>query len=109
MKSNNNSVIKYKEKYCKERRIRGRQAIYVSSGVHSELKELAESLKGEYVTTASLADSILRSHLDNNKNIITEIKGENKILAKPSHSDSSVSNDTDNKFSKGMFDEHIEY
>ncbi len=79
MKSNIKAILKYKQLYCKDQRIRNRQTIYVSREVHSQLRELTNALRSEYITTASLADSILKRHLACYKDVISEIKGGSEI------------------------------
>lgn len=79
MKSNSKAILKYKQLYCKDQRIRSRQTIYVSREVHSQLRELTDALRSEYITTASLTDSILKRHLACYKDVIYEIKDGSKI------------------------------
>ena len=82
MKSKTISKEKYIELFCKDKRIRDRQVIYVSSEVHSEIRNLVIYLRETHISSASLVDTILRHHLTNYKVILNQIKEENDIVFK---------------------------
>jgi 2-keto-3-deoxy-galactonokinase len=72
------SIEEYIETYCKEKRIRERNAVYVNPETHRKLKEVAEMFANKYYTTvSSLADSIITRHFEEHKELLNETYEEN--------------------------------
>lgn len=68
---------KYIALFCRDKRIRGRSAIYVSPEVHRRLKRIATLFRFEYYTSlSSLADRILDHHIETYGALLTQLKDE---------------------------------
>ena len=76
MKSKNISKEQYIEIFCKDKRIRNRQVLYVSSEIHEEMRKIAAIFRKEHVTTASLVDTILEQHLETHKDLLNSLSQE---------------------------------
>ncbi|MFR9592499.1 MAG: DUF3408 domain-containing protein [Rikenellaceae bacterium] len=63
-------IEQYKQRYCKDQRIRDRKPIYVSREVHEKMKVVVEILKSTHTSVTSLVDSILREHIANNRDLL---------------------------------------
>ena len=73
------SVEEYVEKYCQEKRIRERFAVYVSPQTHSKLKTTVRLFANKHhTTTSSLADSIISRHFETHRELLTEVHEEDK-------------------------------
>lgn len=83
MKSKNISKEQYIETFCKDKRIRSRQALYVSSEIHEEMRKVAHTFRKEHVSTGSLVDTILEHHLEMYKDLLDSLSQERqeKFLA----------------------------
>ena len=67
------SIQEYIEIYCREKRIRGRFAVYVSPETHENLKKIARLFYCEHhTTTSSLADTIISRHIETYRDILNE-------------------------------------
>lgn len=74
MKQKRITKEEYAELFCQEKRIRQRRVIYVSEEVHKKLKDIAFLFRfEEYTTTSSLADAILRHHMESHKDLLNEL------------------------------------
>lgn len=73
MNSKNISKEQYTETFCKDKRIRNRQVLYVSSEIHEELRKVASIFRKEHITTSSLVDTILEHHLETHKNLLNSL------------------------------------
>lgn len=73
MNSKNISKEQYSETFCKDKRIRNRQVLYVSSEIHEEIRKIASIFRKEHVTTSSLVDTILEHHLEIHKNLLNSL------------------------------------
>jgi len=72
------SIEEYIENYCREKRIRGRFAVYVSPKTHSSLKSIVRLFAGKHhTTTSSLADSILSCHFEAHRELLNDVHKEN--------------------------------
>ncbi|MDR3057278.1 MAG: DUF3408 domain-containing protein [Prevotella sp.] len=66
------SKEEYIEKYCGEKRIRGRYAVYVNKAAHDNLIKVAGLFKTEcHTTTSSLADAIINHHFEANRELLS--------------------------------------
>lgn len=73
MNSKNISKEQYTETFCKDKRIRNRQVLYVSSEIHEEIRKAAYIFRKEHITTASLVDTILEHHLEIHKDLLNSL------------------------------------
>lgn len=63
--------------YCKEKRIRHREIIYISKDIHQKLKDIAFIFKFKHYTTlSSLTDAILSYHLQIHNSLLDDIRQE---------------------------------
>jgi len=62
--------------FCQEKRIRMRQAVYVSPETHRKLKKASSLFKDKYVTAISLADAILAHHFDIHSELLNRLHKE---------------------------------
>jgi len=76
MKSKSISKGEYIKEFCRERRMRDRKVIYVSAMVHDRLRLIAHYLRDEYITLASLADTILDHHLKTYDTLFDQLREE---------------------------------
>lgn len=77
MKHKKISKEKYIALFCRDKRIRGRSAIYVSPEVHRRLKRIAALFRFEHYTSlSSLADRILVHHIETYGELLTQLKEE---------------------------------
>ena len=73
------SVEEYIEKYCQEKRIRERFAVYVSPKTHHSLKSIARLFAIEHhTTTSSLADSIISCHFEAHRELLNDVHEKEK-------------------------------
>lgn len=71
------SIEEYIETYCQEKRIRGRHAVYVSPETHQRLKRITMLFKTtHYLTTSSLADSIITRHIETYRELLNNFHEE---------------------------------
>lgn len=63
----------YAKRYCSEKRIRDRRVLYVSSETHRKISHIAHLFRDDYVTVMSLVDAILLHHIEQYKDLITEL------------------------------------
>lgn len=71
------SIEEYIETYCQEKRIRGRYAVYVSPETHQRLKRITLLFKTtHYLTTSSLADSIITRHIETYRELLNNFHRE---------------------------------
>ena len=70
MKSRKITIEQYKEKYCVDKIIRNRKALYVSEEVHTAVNNVVRLFKYDHATAASLVTTILKEHFDTYKDII---------------------------------------
>lgn len=83
MKHKKISKEKYIALFCRDKRIRGRNAIYVSPEVHRRLKRIAALFRFEHYTSlSSLADRILDHHIETYGELLTQLKedADNRFL-----------------------------
>jgi len=87
MNSKNISREQYTETFCKDKRIRNRQVLYVSSEIHEEIRKVASILRKEHITTSSLVDTILEHHLEIHKDLLNSLYQERQeqFLAEFTH------------------------
>lgn len=93
MKHKRISKEKYIALFCRDKRIRGRSVIYVSTEVHRRLKRIAALFRFEHYTSlSSLADRILDHHIEIYGELLTLLKEEadNRFL---NDSDCSMNNE----------------
>lgn len=93
MKHKKISKEKYIALFCRDKRIRGRNAIYVSPEVHRRLKRIAALFRFEhYISLSSLADRILGHHIETYGVLLNQLKEEadNRFL---NDSDYSTNNE----------------
>lgn len=77
MKHKKISKEKYIALFCRDKRIRGRSAIYVSPEVHRRLKRISALFRFEHYTSlSSLADRILDHHIEAYGALLTQLKEE---------------------------------
>jgi hypothetical protein len=63
----------YIETYCREKRIRGRYAVYISPETHETLRAIVRLFFREHhTTTSSLVDSIILHHIETHRELLTE-------------------------------------
>lgn len=73
------SKEEYIEKYCGEKRIRGRYAVYVNKAAHDNLIKIAGLFKMEcHTTTSSLADAIINHHFEVNWELLNGLLKEDR-------------------------------
>ena len=87
MNSKNISREQYTETFCKDKRIRNRQVLYVSSEIHEEIRKVASIFRKEHITTSSLVDTILEHHLETHKDLLNSLYQERQeqFLAEFTH------------------------
>ena len=87
MNSKNISKEQYTETFCKDKRIRNRQVLYVSSEIHEEIRKTASIFRKEHITTSSLVDTILEHHLETHKDLLNTLYQERQeqFLAEFTH------------------------
>ncbi len=87
MNSKNISKEQYTETFCKDKRIRNRQVLYVSSEIHEEIRKTAFIFRKEHITTSSLVDTILEHHLETHKDLLNTLYQERQeqFLAEFTH------------------------
>lgn len=74
------SIEQYIETYCKEKRIRGRFAVYISPEAHRSLKRIALLFKEKHhLTTSSLADSIISQHIEAHRELLNKVQQEDDL------------------------------
>lgn len=74
------SIEQYVETYCKEKRIRGRFAVYISPEAHRSLKRIALLFKEKHhLTTSSLADSIISQHIEAHREFLNKVQQEDDL------------------------------
>ena len=67
------SIEEYIENYCREKRIRGRFAVYVSPKTHSSLRSIARLFANKHhTTTSSLADAIISRHFEAHRKLLND-------------------------------------
>lgn len=76
MKTKHISREKYIETFCRDKRIRERQVLYVSVEVHNRIRKVAYLFEQYHVTVASLIDTILTQHLETYEQIFEELNRE---------------------------------
>lgn len=76
MKTKHISREKYIETFCRDKRIRDRQVIYVSTEIHAKMKMIAELFRDHHITTTSLIDTILCHHIETYKAMLEELREE---------------------------------
>ena len=64
---------KYKELFCKEKRIRRRMVLYVDIQTHNLLKNVVRAFRENYVTISSMVDAILWHHLQTNQELLSRL------------------------------------
>lgn len=74
MKKENISKEKYIETFCRDKRIRDRQVIYVSREVHERISKVADLFSEQYVTVSSLADTILAHHIETHRQMFEALR-----------------------------------
>jgi len=73
------SIQEYIETYCREKRIRERYAVYISSETHSNLRKIAQLFNDKHhTTTSSLADSIISHHIEKYSELLNNAIEEEK-------------------------------
>ncbi|MCC8145708.1 MAG: DUF3408 domain-containing protein [Bacteroidales bacterium] len=71
------SIEEYVEIYCREKRIRGRSAVYISPGAHCNLRSIAQLFKCKHhTTTSSLADAIICRHIETYRELLNNAHAE---------------------------------
>lgn len=71
------SIEEYIETYCREKRIRGRFAVYISPEAHRKLRSIAQLFKSEHhTTTSSLADAIICRHVETYRELLNNAYAE---------------------------------
>lgn len=74
------SIEQYIEIYCKEKRIRGRFAVYISPEAHRSLKRIAQLFRiKHHLTTSSLADSIISQHIEAHRELLNKVQQEDDL------------------------------
>ncbi|WP_042366752.1 DUF3408 domain-containing protein [Bacteroides neonati] len=76
MKTKHISREKYIETFCRDKRIRERQVLYVSAETHNRIRRVAHLFEQHHVTVASLIDTILIHHLETYGQIFEELNNE---------------------------------
>lgn len=76
METKHISREKYIETFCRDKRIRERQMLYVSVKVHNRIRRAAHLFEQYHVTVASLIDTILSHHLETYREIFEELNKE---------------------------------
>lgn len=76
MKTKHISREKYIETFCRDKRIRERQVLYVSVEVHNRMRRVVHLFEQYHVTLASLIDTILSHHLETYEQIFKELNDE---------------------------------
>lgn len=91
MKTKHISREKYIETFCRDKRIRERQVLYVSVEVHNRIRRAAHLFEQYHVTVSSLIDTILSHHLETYREIFEELNKEQiaKFLGRSKPSNSS--------------------
>ena len=71
------SIEEYIETYCREKRIRGRFAVYISPEAHRNLRSIVQLFKCEHhTTTSSLANAIICRHVETYRELLNNAHAE---------------------------------
>ncbi len=73
MRQKKTSREEYIKAYCSVKRIRDRKVLYVSEETHQKIRHIAHLFRNEYATVASLVDSILTQHIEQHKDLFTQL------------------------------------
>jgi len=101
MKPKSISKEEYIKKYCHDRRIRRRKAIYVEPHIYDELKIVVGLFKKTHVSLISLVSAILSEHLETYRPFLDQLLEERKKgrLRVPDNdsADTAYATDTDDR------------
>lgn len=78
MKKENMPKEQYIEIFCRDKRIRDRQVLYVSQEVHDKIRTITQLFSEQHVTTSSLADTILAHHIETYGQMLEALRQEQR-------------------------------
>ncbi len=101
MKPKDISREEYVKMFCRDRRIRDRKVVYITTETHSRLKRITNLFRNEHQTVASLADAIIAHHIDTYKPLLSRLDDEHhkavlKWLSGLGKSDDKTDEDPEN-------------